>query len=173
MNIQTITTGYLEENCYLLIHGDSCLVVDPGDDYEKIRKFLKNYQVLGVLITHHHFDHVGALEPLLEEYHASIYDINSIEKKEYSLGPFHFQIVKNPGHSKDSVRFVFKKEQVMFVGDFVFYHSIGRTDLPGGNPKEMVESLNQLKVETENYTLYPGHGPKTTLEEEKKNNPYF
>ena len=173
MEIQTITTGYLEENCYLLIHGDSCLVVDPGGEYGEIRKSLKNYQVLGVLITHHHFDHVGALEPLLEEYHTSIYDINSIEKKEYSLGPFHFQIMGNPGHSKDSVRFVFKVEKVMFVGDFVFYHSIGRTDLPGGDSKEMVGSLNQLKKETENYTLYPGHGPKTTLEEEKKNNPYF
>lgn len=173
MDIQIITTGYLEENCYLLIHGSSCLVVDPGDDYEKIRDSLGTYQVLGVLITHHHFDHVGALEPLLEEYHVPVYDIHSAEKKEYSLGSFHFQIVKNPGHSKDSVRFVFKKEKVMFVGDFVFYHSIGRTDLPGGDSKEMMESLNKLKEEVASYTLYPGHGVKTTLEEEKKHNPYF
>jgi len=172
MNIQTIITGYLEENCYLLIYKDSCLVIDPGDDYEKIRGFLRNYQVLGVLVTHHHLDHVGALAPLLEEYHVPLFDIDSVEK-EHSLGPFHFQIVKNPGHSKDSVRFVFTKEKVMFVGDFVFYHSIGRMDLPGGDSEEMMESLTRLKKEQENYTLYPGHGSKTTLKEEKKQNPYF
>lgn len=173
MNIQVIPTGYLEENCYLLIHENFCLVVDPGDDYEKIRKFLKNYQVLGVLITHYHFDHVGALEPLIKEYPVPIYDIHSVEQSGYSLGPFHFQVIRNPGHSKDSVRFVFEKEKVMFVGDFVFYHSIGRMDLEGGDSKEMMDSLKKLKEETNSYILYPGHGEKTTLEEEKKYNPYF
>ena len=173
MEIQVIPTGYLEENCYLLMDGDFCLVVDPGDEYEKIRDSLKKYQVLGVLITHYHFDHVGALEPLIKEYPVPIYDTHSIENKEYSLGPFHFKMIRNSGHSKDSVRFVFSEEKIMFVGDFVFYHSIGRMDLEGGNSKEMMDSLKKLKEEEGSYTLYPGHGPKTTLEEEKKYNPYF
>jgi len=172
MEIKTIVTGALEENCYLLIDGNSCLVVDPGDEYDKIRKSIGNHRVLGVLITHHHFDHVGALDSLLEEYQVPTYDFH-LGEKEYSLGPFCFEVIKNPGHSKDSIRFVFKKEKVMFVGDFVFYHSIGRTDLPGGCEKEMIASLEKLKRENESYILYPGHGIKTTLEEEKRNNPYF
>ncbi len=172
MKIKTIVVGELEENCYLLMENDSCLVVDPGEEYEKIRKEIGSLSVLGVLITHHHFDHVGALNALLKDYKIPKYDFSN-EEKEYKIGPFTFQIVLNPGHSKDSVRFVFEKERIMFVGDFVFQGTVGRCDLEGGNFNEMKESIRSLKKEKENYTLYPGHGPKTTLDQEKKYNMYF
>lgn len=172
MEIKTIQTGALEENCYLLIENKTCLIIDPGDEYPKIRNKIETNQVLGVLITHHHFDHVGALEELLNEFHVPVYDFSKKEGA-YSVGSFHFEIVDNPGHSKDSIRFVFPKEKIMFVGDFVFYGSIGRCDLLGGDIEEMKESIVSLLKESENYVLYPGHGPKTTLEKEKKQNPYL
>lgn len=172
MEIKTIIVGALEENCYLLIKENTCLVVDPGDEYEKIKKEIGSLKVLGILITHHHFDHIGALKTLLEDYKVPQYDFSS-EKREYIIENFTFQIVSNPGHSKDSVRFVFKEEKVMFVGDFVFQGTVGRCDLEGGNFNEMKESIKCLKEEDSSYILYPGHGPKTTLEKEKKYNIYF
>lgn len=173
MDVRTIITGQLDENCYLLIKEGKCVIIDPGDDILDIKKAIGKLEVLAVLITHHHFDHVGALSPLLEDYKVPVYDFASSQEKEYKIGPFQFWIVFNAGHSKDSIRFVFPKEKVMFVGDFIFYESIGRCDLPGGDFTEMKKSIRELIKENTNYSLYPGHGCKTTLEHEKKWNPYF
>lgn len=173
MEIKVVIVGELEENCYILIRNHKCLVIDPGDEYSKIKEELKNLEVLGVLLTHRHFDHVGALDEFIQEYNVPIYDFSTLKEKEYTIGPFTFNVIYNPGHSKDSIRFVFKKEKIMFVGDFIFLNSIGRTDLEGGDDREMRSSIEQLLLEKENYVLYPGHGPKTTLEFEKMMNPYF
>ncbi|MCI8588986.1 MAG: MBL fold metallo-hydrolase [Bacilli bacterium] len=172
MEIKTIVTGDLEENCYLLVEKGNCLIIDPGDEYSKIRSVIENKNVLGVLITHHHFDHVGALKLLVEEFKVPVYDFSTKEGK-YTVGPFMFQMVSNPGHSLDSIRFVFEEPRVMFVGDFIFRGSIGRCDLPGGSTIEMKRSIDRLLQEKKDYTLYPGHGPKTTLEYERNWNPYF
>lgn len=173
MGIKVVIVGNLEENCYILIQDNKCLVIDPGDEYLKIKKELSDLEVLGVLLTHRHFDHIGALDELIQDYNVPIYDFSTVEEKEYRIGPFTFNVIFNPGHSKDSIRFVFKKERIMFVGDFIFLNSIGRTDLEGGNDIEMEKSIDKLLLEKENYVLYPGHGPKTTLEFEKMMNPYF
>ena len=82
-------------------------------------------------------------------------------------------MIYNPGHSKDSISFFFEKEKVMFVGDFIFLESIGRCDLEGGSFIEMQKSIEKLKRYSIDITLYPGHGEKTTLEHEKRNNSFF
>ena len=173
MDIKRVVTGVLEENCYVLKKNNKCLVVDPGDDYDKIKEVIGDDKVLGVLITHSHFDHIGALRNFLTKRSTKIYKKSSVEEKEYEVGDFKFEVIYTPGHSKDSVTFYFKEDNVMFVGDFIFKESIGRCDLPGGDIKEMDSSINKIKKYPKDITLYPGHYDSTTLEYEINNNSYF
>ena len=172
MEIKKIITGSLEENCYILINDNNALVVDPGDNIEKIIDKLKGLNLIGILITHYHFDHVGALNDLLEYKNVPIYDYKS-EKKEHKIENFVFDIIETKGHKEDSVTFYFKNEQIMFTGDFIFKGTIGRTDLIGGNMNQMMESIKKIKNYDENIILYPGHGDSTTLKEEIQNNYFF
>lgn len=173
MNIEKVVVGELEENCYILSIENYCLVIDPGNDEDKIIDIIKDKKVLGILLTHHHFDHVGAVDTLVSKYDTKVYDFSNLDEGNISIGPFTFEVIYNPGHSKDSISFYFKEIDKMFVGDFVFLGSIGRCDLPTGNFKEMQDSINRLKKFKENITLYPGHGMETTLNFEKENNPFF
>lgn len=173
MKIEKVIVGNLEENCYIVSKENKCLVIDPGDEFIKIKEKIGDKEVLGVLITHHHFDHVGALKEVLEEYKTTLYDYNNLKEENYQIGPFSFDVIFNPGHSIDSVSYYFKDENVMFVGDFIFLESIGRCDLDGGSFKQMKESIENLKLIKEDITLCPGHGLKTTLEYEKKYNSFF
>ena len=173
MKIQRVVTGVLEENCYILSIENECLVIDPGDDYEKIERAIDSKKVLGVLITHLHNDHIGALKHFLKKKSVKILKKGNLEEKEYQLSNFKFNVLFNPGHSKDSVTYYFTNEKVMFVGDFVFKNSIGRCDLPGGSEEEMKKSLEKLKTFDDSIVLYPGHYDSTTIGDEKKNNIYF
>lgn len=170
MKIEKVVVGSLYENCYILSIDNKVLVIDPGDEYNKINKVINNREVLGVLITHNHFDHVGAVN-FFEN--IDIYSFNNLEEKQYNIGPFEFEIIFNPGHSSDSVSYYFKKDNTLFCGDFIFYHSIGRCDLPTGSMKKMMNSINKIKKLPKDTIIYPGHDRKTTLEEEIKNNYYF
>ena len=173
MEIKRVVTGYLDENCYLLISNGSCLVVDPGDNYNKIKEQIGDNKVLGVLITHSHFDHIGALRNFLTKRSIKIFKRSNLEEKEYSIGDFSFECIYTPGHSKDSVTFYFEEEKAMLIGDFIFKESIGRTDLPGGSDIEMKDSINKILTYDDDITLYPGHNEITTLGEERKNNPFL
>ena len=173
MEIKTVVTGYLDENCYILIKNNTCLVVDPGDDYQKIKEEVGDNKVLGVLITHSHFDHIGALRNFLTKRSIKIFKKSNLEEKNYKIGDFEFKCIYTPGHSKDSVTFYFEEEQVMFVGDFVFKESIGRTDLPGGDEQEMQQSIQKLLTYSDDITLYPGHNEITTIKYEKEKNPFL
>ena len=172
MEVKRVVTGYLDENCYLLIQNGTCLVIDPGDEYPKIMEEIGDNKVLAVLITHSHFDHIGALRNFLTK-RSKIFKRSNLEEKEYSVGDFHFKCLYTPGHSKDSVSFYFEEEKKMFVGDFVFKESVGRCDLPGGDEEELHESIEKLITYPEDITLYPGHYDETTLKYEKENNPFF
>lgn len=173
MDIKKIVTGTLDENCYVLIKNGTCLVVDPGADYNNIREVVGDNKVLGVLITHSHFDHIGALRNFLTKRSIKIFKKSNLEEKEYEIGDFKFECLYTPGHSKDSVTFYFKEDNAMFVGDFVFKDSIGRCDLPGGSIGEMENSISILLKYPDDINLYSGHGDDTTLNIEKKNNPYL
>lgn len=173
MDIKKVVVGELEENCYVLAIDNECLVIDPGDEFIKIKEAIGDMKVLGVLITHHHFDHVGALKEILENYDTKVYDFHNLKEQEYKIGPFTFDVVYNPGHTEDSISFYFKNEKIMFVGDFIFLENIGRCDLEGGSFIKMKESINKLAGIEENIILYPGHGIKTTLDYEKRYNSFF
>ena len=107
MKITKVVVGLLEENCYVLEKDKQVIVVDPGDEYERIKKVIGHKKVAGVLITHNHFDHVGALE----EFDPSlVYKYNNLEEGEHTIGPFNFEVIYTPGHTKDSVSYYFKED---------------------------------------------------------------
>ena len=173
MKIEEVVTGLLDENCYVLKKGDTCLVVDPGDDYPKIKEVVGDCKVLGVLLTHSHFDHIGALRNFLTKRNVKIFKKSSTSEKSYEVGDFSFQVIYTPGHSSDSISFYFPDDNVMFVGDFIFKEGVGRCDLPTGSEDEMKESLNKLKEFNSDIKLYSGHGENTTLDYEKSHNPWL
>lgn len=173
MQIDCVITGALDENCYILKKENTCLVVDPGDDYQKIKEKIGDAKVLGVLITHSHFDHVGALRNFLTKRNIKIFKKSVSPNGNYEIGTFHFTVIETPGHAKDSITFYFKEDQAMFVGDFLFKESIGRCDLPGGSEIEMKESLKKIKKYPKDIKIYPGHGESTTLSYELENNYYL
>ena len=173
MEVKSILTGYLDENCYVLIKNKTCLVVDPGDDFPKIKEQIGDNKVLGVLITHSHADHIGALRNFLTKRSIKIFKKSNLQERKYTIGDFTFECIYTPGHSKDSVTFYFKEDKSMFVGDFIFKDTVGRTDLPGGNPNEMKASIAKIKEYEDDIILYPGHHDITTLKDEKLNNSYF
>lgn len=173
MEIKKVITGSLDENCYILIKNNECLIVDPGSDFPKIKEQINDNKVLGVLITHSHFDHIGALRNFLTKRSIKIFKRSNLEEREYTIGSFKFKCLYTPGHSKDSVSFYFEEEKMLFIGDFIFKDSIGRTDLPGGDAKDMVNSIEKILKFDDDIKLYPGHYEATTLGAERKNNIYL
>ena len=184
MEINRVVVGSLEENCYILSIDNKCLIVDPGDDIDLILEGINNLDVLGVLITHAHFDHIGALNDLLKKYDVPIYyrninnEINKeklidIEEKQYVIEDFKFKFIYTSGHRNDLVTFYFYEDKMMFTGDFLFYLSVGRTDMQYGDYKEMIKSIDLIKTYDNDIVIYPGHSSKTTLGFEKKYNEYL
>ncbi len=171
MVLDIVKVGYLRTNCYLLKKEGKVLVVDPGDEYLKIQnKIGDNEEIIGVIITHNHPDHVGALEYFEGDI---IYDYFNLEEGIHTIGPFTFEILHTPGHKSDSISIYFKEDKMMFTGDFLFRNTIGRTDFPTGSMQDMKESLKKVKVYDKDITVYPGHGMPTNLGYEIENNSYF
>ena len=172
MKIDMVIVGKLGCNCYILDINNKVLVIDPGDETDKIINVIGNRNLLGIIITHYHFDHIGALSKLKDKYNTCVYDISNMEEGENRIGDFIFDVIYTPGHKEDAITIYFKDEKIMFTGDFIFKDSVGRCDLPGGNPMEMLNSLEKIK-KYEDVLIYPGHGDNTTLNYEKNNNVYF
>lgn len=170
MIVEKIVVSQLEENCYVLKKENKVLVIDPGDEIDKITNVIGDSKVVGVLVTHNHFDHVGALEYFDKNI---IYSFSNLEEKEYNMDNFVFNVIYTPGHSSDSVSYYFKDLNSIFSGDFIFYENIGRCDLPTGNYNIMKESINKIKKYNDNIIIYPGHGEDTTIKHEIENNMYF
>lgn len=170
MEVKCLKTGLLQENCYIVSIENAALIIDPGDEAIKIINEVGNKNVLAVLITHYHFDHIGALKTLKEYY--NIDEIN-YKNRIYNIGNFNFDIIDTKGHKEDCVSYYFKDDNIMFVGDFIFKGTIGRCDMPGGNLNEMKLSIEKLKKYDSNIILYPGHGNKTTIKNELLTNPYL
>lgn len=167
MKITPVKVGYLEANCYILEKDGKIIVIDPGDEYDKIASIINNREIVKVLITHYHEDHIGALNNFKQNL-----ILQNPKEGTYHFGPFTFEVIFTKGHTNDSVTYYFKDEKIMFTGDFLFKETIGRTDMPGGSFEEMEKSLNKIKSYPGDIKIYPGHGPSTTLEHEKENN-YF
>ena len=173
MKIERIRVGELECNCYFIDIDGNLLIIDPGDEFDKIKNKIGNRNVVGIIVTHYHFDHVGALKDLLDEYKVNVYDRNNMNEGVNIIDRFRFEVIYTPGHKEDLITIYFREDKCMFCGDLIFRDSIGRCDLPGGDTKEMIESINTIKEYDNDIVIYSGHGDNTTLGYEKKNNVYF
>ena len=160
MEIENLKVGRIHTNCYIIKKDGKCIIIDPGDEEEKIKASCEGYQVEEILVTHHHWDHVLALEELERFYH--------VKHNTFLRHSFKYEIIPTPGHASDSLTFYFHDEKIMFTGDFLFYHTIGRCDLETSNILDMKKSLEKIKEYPDNITIYPGHGKSTILGEEKK-----
>jgi len=172
MKIERIVNGYLEENCYIIYNNlNECLIIDPGSEGEKIEKFIKEKKlnVISFLITHYHFDHIGALEYLKEKYNCKINDYKNVG--DIKISSFKFKVIQNFGHTLDSCSFYFYNENVMFTGDFIFKDTIGNYDFK--NKKYMLDSLKEFKNIDKDIKIYPGHYDETSVFYEHKNNIYL
>lgn len=161
VDIQTLKVGMLQTNCYILTLNNESLIIDPGDNYELIKQNIKG-KLIGILITHYHFDHVGALSYFKD---IKTYDVYNLKEGTNRINNFTFEMIKTPGHKEDLISFLF--ENKLFCGDFIFEGSIGRCDLKGGNFTEMKNSIKKI-LKYHNLIIYPGHGDTTTLEKERR-----
>ncbi|MBQ3021495.1 MAG: MBL fold metallo-hydrolase [Bacilli bacterium] len=163
MKIKRLIVGMLETNCYILENDNECLIIDPGSDFEVIKNNVDK-KVVGILLTHNHFDHVGAIKNCLEYYKVILYNFENLKEGFNKISTFDFLVNYNPGHTMDSISFIF--DNIMFSGDFIFKGCIGRWDL-GGDFNLMKDSITKLIETNINYNIYPGHGESTTLSDEK------
>ena len=106
LKIDKVVVGDLQTNCYILSINDNCLVIDPGDEYDKIKQVIDGKNVIGVIVTHNHFDHVGAIN-----YFDKIYDYNNLSEGINKLDKFSFEVIYTPGHTDDSIVIYFKDNQ--------------------------------------------------------------
>ena len=160
LKIENLVLGRLRTNCYIIKKDNKCLIIDPGDEAEIIKEACKDYEVEEILVTHHHFDHILALEELESFYH--------IKHNSFLRKTFKYEIIETPGHASDSLTFYFKKEKIMFTGDFLFYHTIGRCDLETSSITDMKKSLANISKYPNDIKIFPGHGKSSILGEEKK-----
>ena len=169
MKIKTVIVGCLETNCYIVENNNECLVIDPGDEFIKIKNSVDK-KVVGVLLTHRHFDHIGALKEVVDYYGVPVYDRDNLKEGKCIICSFDFVVNYNFGHTMDSISFIF--DNIMFSGDFIFKGCIGRTDL-GGDFGIMQDSIRKILKSGLNYKIYPGHGDVTTLDDEREMLKYY
>lgn len=194
MHIVTMPLGAYQTNCYLLWQDgqDSCLVIDPGYEPETVLRQADRLgkKIEAILLTHGHFDHVGGVRQLAADTDCSVYlcqqDLSM--PQQMTAGPLYYthtyregdtltlagislQVLHTPGHTPGSVCLL--AEDALFSGDTLFEGSCGRTDLPGGDTATILSSLARLRQLPGDYRVYPGHGPATTLSEERRFNPYL
>ncbi len=196
MNIKTIPVGQLEANCYVVVNEDAlaCVVIDPGDESNTIMDYIESnkLKVEAIMLTHGHFDHVGAVNEIAEQTGCAVY-INPRDEgyevgksgmmfkmpeggKYYDDGDviveagLEFKVIATPGHSHGSVCLICG--EAMFTGDTLFRGSCGRADLPGGSMREELRSLKKICLIEGDYEVYPGHMDSSTLERERRFNHY-
>ncbi len=194
MLIKAIPVGHLETNCYVVTDEETllCAVIDPGDESNAILDYLEDNRLCckAVLLTHGHFDHTGAVCALLEETGAPLYmhraDCGKAGPSKFDapegttffsdgdvieVGALRFEVLTTPGHTPGSVSF--RCGEALFTGDTLFAGSCGRTDLPGGDMQQELRSLRRLGDLPGDYEVYPGHMEASTLERERRFNPYM
>lgn len=180
-----------------------CVIVDLGGDPDYLLRYLdeKKLTLTKILLTHGHFDHIGGVEAVRKATGAEVYihefDAKMLTSEIYSLakgmsfvpfepvdewisvyddciindGELSFKVIHTPGHSEGSVCYIC--DDVIFSGDTLFCGSVGRTDFPGSNPIDMRNSLARLALLDGDYRVLPGHNSSTTLERERRSNPYM
>lgn len=202
IKVKYTVLGALANNCYLLTDeksGNSALI-DCTEASDKMYDFIGDAALDYILLTHGHFDHIGGVTEIREKYGAKVVigkaDEGMLSSSKLSLASYSFITQKNakaditvsdgdtltlgetvitvmttPGHTKGGVCYI--ADDVIFTGDTLFCCDCGRTDFPGGSFEEIKKSLKRLAALDKNYTVYPGHDEFSTLDFERKNNPYM
>jgi hydroxyacylglutathione hydrolase len=204
MEIEKILVGQLDVNCYVIWDAETAeaLIIDPGDEPEKIIGFIdsKGLKPEYILFTHAHYDHICAVRELHERYRAVIlmhkdeiptyrmtarYCISlGYEPEDFpepqkivkdgdfiKLGRYRFDIMHTPGHTPGSI--CISVENILFTGDTLFRAAAGRTDLPGGDFRLLLQSLRRLMLLPAGTTVFCGHEASTTIGEEARINPFI
>ncbi len=186
MRVETICLGELATNCYLVDAGGTNMIIDPAQSCDALTSFIAGRHIDLVINTHGHFDHIGGdwdlqnagAQLLIHKADLSLVDRFYPDHPPFDrylndgdLLPGGLRVMHTPGHSPGSV--VLVGDGLIFVGDLLFAGSIGRTDFPGGSMGEMNKSLARLVAIPGDYTVYPGHGPATSLSRERRANPYL
>ncbi len=195
--IKTLVQGNLQTNTYLISNETQAVLIDPTGNYKDLINVLNNKELIGILLTHGHFDHLGAVDDLYDVYKCPIYlhkndkelattnvfkesfgncpiitkPILDMPFDKFNIGDFTFDVHHTPGHTPGSILIQYKNS--LFTGDTLFKDSIGRTDLYLGDFKQIKESLKYIQTMDKNLIVYPGHGPLTSIEDEIRNNPYL
>ena len=194
LNIHTMPLGLYQTNTYIVSREGSnkCIVIDPGYEADTIlnRTALLGLQVEAILLTHAHFDHLGAVRGIVADTDCQVF----VDEKELTLpptmtdGPIFYtdlypaegvisvadldiKVIRTPGHTPGSVCLLIA--DAMFSGDTLFAGSMGRCDFPGSSIFDMRKSLKKLYNLAGDYRVFPGHAEATTLEYERKTNPYL
>jgi hydroxyacylglutathione hydrolase len=206
MDVRMFTVGPVQENCYLVRSdgADKAVIVDPGEEADRLLRVIDELgvELEAILLTHTHFDHVGAVAPVARATGAPVYcpeievpilnDINSYTFP--GFGPFEsydpeetvkggeqlefagltFDVVFTPGHSPGHVTYAVPDEGVLLSGDVLFQGSVGRTDLPGADWPTLLSSIGTLLDRYPDETrVLPGHMGITTLGQERATNPFL
>jgi glyoxylase-like metal-dependent hydrolase (beta-lactamase superfamily II) len=207
VDVRTFTVGPVQENCHIARRDDSdqAIVIDPGEEAPRLLEALETLElnVAAILLTHTHFDHVGAVAPLARATGADVWcpelevpvladimryvpwpefgpfdsydaDHTVAGGERLELAGFEVDVLFTPGHSPGHVTYSIPAEQAIFSGDVLFQGSVGRTDLPGGDAATLMQSLATL-VETlpAETVVYPGHMGNTTIGRERATNPFL
>lgn len=203
LKVTVMPLGPLDTNCYVVHSDREAVVIDPGGDAQEILAFLasKKVTLTAILNTHLHFDHIQGNADLVAAtglpVMASVKDgflletelggggmmgfprtpsfsFTPLEEGELPLLGTTCRVLATPGHSPGSLSFYFEELGAVFVGDLLFYRSVGRTDFPGSSERELIRSVRaNIFTLPEETVVYPGHGPETTVGQEKLNNPFF
>jgi hydroxyacylglutathione hydrolase len=207
MDVRSFTVGPVAENCYIARRdgAEHAVIVDPGDEADRILGAVDSLglTVDAILVTHCHFDHIGAVAPVAEATGAPVYcpeievpvlgDIMSYVPwpgfgpyesydadetvaggEHLSLAGLEIDVIFTPGHSPGHVTYAIPDEGALFSGDVLFKGSVGRTDLPGGDWPTLLESIRGLVASHPEETgVYPGHMGVTTLGAERASNPFL
>jgi hydroxyacylglutathione hydrolase len=207
LDVRQLTVGAIAENCFVIHNPDSAkaLIVDPGEEPERILAEVEETgaEVEAILVTHCHFDHVGAVAPVAKATGAPVYcpeievpvlaDIMSFVPFA-GFGPFEsyeadetvkggevlelagltIDVIFTPGHSPGHVTYSLRGEEAIFSGDVLFQGSVGRVDLPGGDGPTLMRSIAALlDLHSSETAVYPGHMGATTLGAEQATNPFL
>ena len=201
--IHTLAVGKLQTNCYIITSKSEAIIIDPGDEPERILTFIKDIdsRAARIIATHTHFDHVlgvnGVREatktpffihqddlPMLQSMQARVRQFMGFEVPppprvdgylkdgdSFKVGEETIRVLHTPGHSPGSISLA--GGDYVLTGDALFNQSIGRTDLPGGDLNTLIHSIREklFKLDDDT-TVYPGHGPETTIGDEKLANPF-